>query len=517
MWIIRTKVIAVYWRKKVVTLADFMEYKSGANAILVPDSHITTYSDLGNEVVRVSELLSGIEMLPKSAISIVLPNSLEFMVMFLAVVRYGAIAAPLNSAYTAEEFKFYMEDAEAQAVIVPFEEHAAKDAARELGIQVIEVRATKEGAMDLCFDEAPMTRLKDFSFPGEDDVALFLHTSGTTSRPKGVPLTHKNLITSLDNIGSTYHLTSDDVAMVVMPLFHVHGLIGVALSTLKTGGTIVVPPRFSASKFWLDQSAYGATWYSAVPTIHQILLARAEEDQAPAESFRFIRSCSSALAPSVFADLESRFGAPVLEAYGMTEASHQMSSNLLPPGLRQPGTVGQGTGVELGIMDEAGNFLELGGRAEVVTKVANVTKGYHKNHQANEESFVGEWFRTGDQGFLDEKGVLRLTGRLKELINRGGEKISPLEVDAALLRHPSVAEAVCFGVPDQKYGEVVQAAVVLSENVSTDAIRSFCSDYLSDFKIPDKIYVLDTLPRTATGKIQRRHIAAEFVPQVDDK
>ena len=235
-----------------------------------------------------------------------------------------------------------------------------------------------------------------------------------------MPLTHANLIASLTNIGDTYELTPDDVAMVVMPLFHVHGLIGVALSTLKTGGSIVAPSRFSASRFWGDQRATGATWYSAVPTIHQILLMRADDDGAPHESFRFIRSCSAALAPSVFGDLESRFGAPVLEAYGMTEASHQMSSNLLPPGVRTPGTVGQGTGVDIGIMDEGGALLPVGARGEVVIRGPNVTHGYHNNPTANAKAFTNGWFRTGDQGHLDDAGVLTLTGRIKELINRAG-------------------------------------------------------------------------------------------------
>ena len=275
--------------------------------------------------------------------------------------------------------------------------------------------------MSYCHGTAStLTTSRDVEGPSPEDVALFLHTSGTTSRPKGVPLTHANLVASLTNIAKTYELTADDVAMVVMPLFHVHGLIGVALSTLKTGGSIVAPSRFSASRFWGDQRATGATWYSAVPTIHQILLMRADDDGAPHESFRFIRSCSAALAPSVFGDLESRFGAPVLEAYGMTEASHQMSSNLLPPGVRTPGTVGQGTGVDIGIMDEGGALLPVGARGEVVIRGPNVTHGYHNNPTANAKAFTNGWFRTGDQGHLDDAGVLTLTGRIKELINRAG-------------------------------------------------------------------------------------------------
>ena len=493
------------------SLANILDdHPAGKPSTLIPGGPTITYGDLRDEVERVAETLATV-IAPRRAVSIVLPNGLEFLVAFLAVARAGAIAAPLNSAYTLDEFKFYMEDADAQLVILPNGDHAGREAAAQLRIPTLDTRLDSDGKVQLSHDGADLTERKDTPGPSPDDVALFLHTSGTTSRPKGVPLTHRNLLASLKNIGDTYALTPDDVAMVVMPLFHVHGLIGVALSTLYTGGSIVVPPRFSASRFWQEQSSTGATWYSAVPTIHQILLMRADDDNAPQESFRFIRSCSAALAPSVFDDLESRFGAPVLEAYGMTEASHQMASNHLPPGSRKPGTVGTGTGVEIAIMDDHGSLIETGQTGEVVIKGPNVTLGYHNNPTANEEAFANGWFRTGDQGILNTEGVLTLTGRIKELINRGGEKISPLEVDAVLLQHPGIAEAVCFGVPDVKYGEAVQAAVVLSGDISEDAIRSFCGGHLADFKVPDRVYLVESLPRTATGKIQRRNVAAQFV------
>ena len=493
------------------TLASILNPQSAADlAISVPGGAKVSYAEFGDEIERVAELLAGAGVEPGWAVSIVLPNGLEFMVVFLAVARAGAIAAPLNSAYTAAEFKFYMEDAEAQLAILPVGEHAAREAAAELGVPTMEAALDDAGRTVLSRGGDVLTARRDAPVPSPNDVALFLHTSGTTSRPKGVPLTHGNLAASIKNISDTYKLTPDDVAMVVMPLFHVHGLIGVSLSTLSTGGSLVVPPRFSASRFWGEQRESGATWYSAVPTIHQILLARADEEDAPHSSFRLIRSCSSALAPAVFEQLEARFGAPVLEAYGMTEASHQMSSNLLPPGERMPGTVGKGTGVDIAIMDDDGNLVDAGELAEVVIRGANVTHGYHNNPDANAEAFTSGWFRTGDQGFLDADGTLTLTGRIKELINRGGEKISPLEVDAALLGHPAVAEAVCFGVPHTMYGEAVQAAVVVSTDTDEDAIRAYCGEHLASFKVPDKVYIIDTMPRTATGKIQRRHIAAMF-------
>lgn len=495
------------------TLADLLpSADQNAAAVVVPQGGPKlTYGEFNEEVERVAGLLAARGIERGRAVSIVLPNGLDFMTLFMAVARVGAIAAPLNSAYKPDEFSFFMEDANSQLAILPPGDHAGRDAAKTLGIPVLD--AHLDGAKLVLQDAGQeLTATAESAKPATEDVALFLHTSGTTNRPKGVPLTHANLIASLRNISETYELSPSDVGMVVMPLFHVHGLIGVALSTFYSGGSIVVPSRFSAGAFWPIQAETSATWYSAVPTIHQVLLLRADDDNAPKKSFRFIRSCSSALAPTVFYALEKRFGAPVLEAYGMTEASHQMSSSPLPPGDRRPGTVGKPTGVQVAIMDMAGkgDLLPTGTIGEVVIKGPNVTHGYNNNPEANAEGFVNGWFRTGDQGLMDENDYLTLTGRIKELINRAGEKISPLEVDAVLLQHDAVAEAVCFAVADEKYGEVVHAAVVLSGDADADVIKAYCSQHLAEFKVPDVVYIADSLPRTATGKIQRRLVSAAF-------
>ena len=495
------------------TLAHLLNPSSASDdSIIIPGAPTLSYAQYAYEIERTAELLAGAGVKPGRPVSIVLVNNLEFMVLFLAVARAGAVAAPLNPAYTVDEFKFFMEDADAQLAIVPPRAHLGRDAANELGIPVVEA-SLEGGSIVLSNGSGTLTKTVDAPAPSPEDVALFLHTSGTTSRPKGVPLTHANLMKSISNIKNHYVLTPEDTSIIVMPLFHVHGLMGASLSTLNSGGSLVIPERFSASSFWGLQKNYSATWYSAVPTIHQILLMRSDDDNAPHESFRFIRSCSSALAPAVFEKLEARFGAPVLEAYGMTEASHQMSSSPMPPGKRIPGTVGQATGVEIAIMDmeATGQIQKTGDIGEVVIKGENVMHGYNNNPEANAEAFVDGWFRTGDQGFLDADGYLSLTGRIKELINRGGEKISPLEVDGVLLKHPAVAEAVCFAVPDEKYGEVVHAAVVLSGETDQAEIRSYCREQLADFKVPDVVYISDVLPRTATGKIQRRHMVTAFV------
>jgi acyl-CoA synthetase (AMP-forming)/AMP-acid ligase II len=294
-----------------------------------------------------------------------------------------------------------------------------------------------------------------------------------------------------------------------MPLFHVHGLVASTLATLATGGTVVVPPKFNPLSFWSTVREHRATWYSAVPTIHQVLVSRSKGTRpAGAEQLRFIRSCSASLAPQLMSDMEAAFGAPVLEAYGMTEAAHQMASNPLPPAPRKPGSVGCGTNVEIAILDEAGNQLARETVGEVSIKGPNVFSGYEGNAQANAESFSNGWFRTGDQGQLDSDGYVTLVGRIKELINRGGEKISPREIDETLLTHAAVAEACCFGIPDRVYGESVAAAVVLKGTATEKELIGHCRSSLSDFKCPTTIYIMDAIPRTATGKIQRRNVAA---------
>jgi len=312
------------------------------------------------------------------------------------------------------------------------------------------------------------------------------------------------------------------VSLCVMPLFHVHGLVASTLATLTSGGTVVVPSKFSPLSFWRIARDHNVTWYSAVPTIHQLLLARAESagpKPAGAEKLRFIRSCSAALPPQVMHDLEAAFGAPVLEAYGMTEAAHQMASNPLPPAKRLPGSVGRGTDVRISIMDSAGRHLPAGERGEVVIKGPNVTDGYENNPEANATSFTDGWFHTGDQGWLDDHGYLTLVGRLKELINRGGEKISPREIDEVLLAHPAIAEAVAFGVPHPTWGEEVEAAVVLrtdgsAPHASENELLAYCKERLADYKRPKHIHITDAIPRTATGKIQRRVVAAAYAPKV---
>jgi acyl-CoA synthetase (AMP-forming)/AMP-acid ligase II len=495
------------------TLADILpRADKKQTAVILPDAGArTTYQELVNQVEHLAGLLRQAGLRPGQPVAIVLPNGLEFLVSFLAVARARLVAAPLNSAYKAEEFRFYLEDIQAAAVIGPADRHPIQQVARELNVPCWTASRSADGRVQLQGQGLPGDSSSNLEPPHASDVALFLHTSGTTSRPKGVPLTHANLTASMGNIAKHYQLGPADVSLVVMPLFHVHGLIGATLSSLLAGSTLVIPPRFSAGTFWPAVKDHGVTWYSAVPTIHQVLVSRADADQAPRQSgLRFIRSCSSALAPATLAQLEDRFGAPVLEAYAMTEASHQMTSNPLPPAVHKPGSVGRGANVDVAIMDEAGNLLPAGSQGEVVVRGPNVTRGYHNNPEANAAAFTNGWFRTGDRGILDGEGYLTLVGRIKELINRGGEKISPLEVDAALLSHPAVAEAAAFAAPDPKYGEEVHAAVVAKADITVDDLQAYCRSRLADFKVPKVIHLVKELPKGPTGKVQRRFMAAAF-------
>jgi len=495
---------------KKTTLAQLLaDPASPAPAIIAADPlRIVSYKGLAEQIERLAGQLRGAGLRAGESVAIVLPNGLEFLVVFLALTRARLVAAPLNPAYKARELRFFLEDGQARAVIADRDNAAVKAMAAELGLTVWSPRVDSNGAVEL----AELQRVSGAGAepPDPDDVALFLHTSGTTSRPKGVPLTHANVLGSSLNIAAHYALTPDDRSLVVMPLFHVHGLIGATFSTLASGGAVIVPPRFSASEFWGLFREHHATWYSAVPTINQVLLTRADRDGAPSGGPRFIRSCSSALAPAILAQLERRFGAPVLEAYGMTEASHQVASNPLPPLPHKPGTVGRGTAVEIAIIDETGGPMAANTAGEVAIRGANVMHGYRNNPEANAAAFIDGWFRTGDNGVLDDDGYLTLIGRIKELINRGGEKISPAEVDAALLDHPAVAEAAAFGVPDSKYGEEVWAVVVLKSAATADQLAAHCRSLLADFKVPKAIHIVSELPKTATGKIQRRDLAALF-------
>jgi acyl-CoA synthetase (AMP-forming)/AMP-acid ligase II len=486
-----------------------------ANAIGAPGRDWMTYGDLKVLTLNVRQALRAAGIGAQDRVAIVLPNGPEMAAAFVTVAQ-STTTAPLNLAYKEDEFAFYLKDLKAKAIIVETGyDGPARSVAKRFDMIVIELTAT-DPAGSFTLSTTATGNAAD-TLPASDDVALILHTSGTTSRPKIVPLLQSNVAASAVNVRESLALTRDDCCLNVMPLFHIHGLIAAVSGSLAAGASISCAPGFDALKFysWLEE--VNPSWYTAVPTMHQAILARAPRNAAIIENarLRFLRSSSSSLPGPVMTELAKTFGAPVVEAYGMTEAAHQMCCNPIEPGRQKPGAVGLPAGPEVRIAHEVENRL-INGVGEISISGSNVTPGYEANPEANEKNFFEaegkRWFRTGDQGEFDEDGFLSLTGRLKEIINRGGEKISPLEVDGILSDHPAVGQCVTFAVPHAKLGEDVSAAVVLKEGQSaTDReIRDFASQRLAPFKVPRKILILEEIPKGATGKLQRIGLAEKL-------
>ena len=496
-------------------IRTWAERSPEAVAIAAPGRAPRTYSGLFGQLDSCVRQLNELGVGRGDRLALVLPNGPEMAVAFLAAAC-AATCAPLNPDYRTNEFEFLLADLDPRAIVlVAGSNTPAREVAQRRNIAVIELtpdHTAEAGAFSLRGPRASSARRAGSA--GSDDVALILHTSGTTSRPKLVPLTQANLCAGAANVGRSLQLSPADRCLNVMPLFHIHGLVAALLATLAAGAGVVCTPGFVAPRFfdWLDECR--PTWYTAVPTMHQSILARSEQQHQVIgrRPLRLIRSSSSALPPQVMAGLERAFEAPVIEAYGMTEASHQMASNPLPPGARKPGSVGLPAGPEIAVMGEAGDLLPNGERGEVVIRGTNVTRGYENNAEANREAFREGWFRTGDQGYLDDDGYLFLTGRLKEIINRGGEKISPREIDEVLMDHPAVALAVAFALPDPRLGEDVAAAVVLRPGATASArdLRGFVAGRLAEFKVPSRVIFVDELPKGPTGKLQRIGLAEKL-------
>jgi acyl-CoA synthetase (AMP-forming)/AMP-acid ligase II len=493
--------------KSVATLLEVLHFADSHKAIIIPElSILVTYDSLRQQVLDMANALASAGIRRGDAVAIALPNGLPAIVSFLAASIAGT-AAPLNPAYPYEEFLFFLGDTNARVLLCPgVGADVARSAALDRKIPVFPVEMNEEGKVHLVGAPSGVSAIE----PKAEDIALILHTSGSTGRPKRVPLRHSNLAVSAANIANTYALSEEDVSLCIMPLFHIHGLIGSTMATLLSGGAVVVPSKFNALSFWRTVREHRVTWYSGVPTMHQLLLSRTHRKPAEAASLRFIRSCSAPLSPELIHKIEGLFGVPFVEAYGMTEAAHQMTSNPLPPRHRKAGSVGVGTGLRIRIIDKDGNDQGTNRRGEVSIQGANVFRGYDNNPEANAAAFVNGWFRTGDEGFLDEDCYLHLTGRIKDIIIRGGENIAPHEVDEVLLRNPAVAAAVTFGCAHPILGEEVAAAVVLHEphGATELALIKHCRELLAEYKCPKKIYLVKSIPTTATGKIRRGAVAA---------
>ena len=490
-----------------------------APAISAPSRSPLKFDALRTLIASTIEQLNAMGIGRNDRVAIVLANGPEMATCFMACAS-GVTSAPLNPAYRADEFEFYLNDLHAKALIV--EQASTSPAiavAEKLGVRIIDLIADPQqpaGHFTLTPRDGKTagSAAAHGGYALAGYVSMVLHTSGTTSRPKIVPLTQGNLVASATNIRNSLQFVPEDCGLNVMPLFHIHGLIAGVLAPLAAGSQVFCTPGFNALKFfaWMDEAR--PTWYTAVPTMHQAIVSRGKgnADVIARNPLRFLRSSSSSMPPQVIQELEALFSAPLIEAYGMTEATHQMACNPLPPGVRKPGMVGIAAGPEIGIMDTEGGLLPRGATGEIVIRGANVTAGYENNPKANAENFTQGWFRTGDQGVMDADGYISITGRLKEIINRGGEKISPREVDEILMDHAAVAQVVCFGMPHPKLGEEVAAVVVLREGqqVTERELQAFVGTRAADYKVPKKILFMDEIPKGATGKLQRIGLAAKL-------
>ena len=470
-----------------------------------------SYKDLKLFINKISKQLAGNGLSNKDRAAIVLPNGPYMASSFLAISSYMS-AAPLNPSYKSEEYEFYLKDLNPKIVLVEKNsDNPVVDVAKKLKIELCEINPEKDGPSGIFNIYENET---EYSLPDENDESLVLHTSGTTSRPKIVPLTNKNIFSSAENISKSLNLSESDHCLNIMPLFHIHGLIAILASSMRAGASVCASNGFNAIKFLDLAKSEKINWYSGVPTMHQTILLRARRNSEIAKELklRLIRSSSASLPPAVFKDLNNVFNCPVIEAYGMTEATHQMTSNPLPPKQQKAGFVGLPAGPEVCIMNENGDVLKQGEEGEVCIKGENVTLGYDNNEEANKTSFTNGWFRTGDQGYFDKEGYLKISGRLKEIINKGGEKISPLEVDNVLMDHPFIDQAVCFGYDDKMLGENIASAIIIKsgETCSENDVLEYAQEKLAKFKIPKKIFFVEEIPKGATGKLQRNILAKKF-------
>ena len=480
--------------------------------VVTPDRIPITYRDLERLVDDVARQLTHGGLLAGDRVGLRAPSSAEFVVGLLAASRAGLVVVPLDPALPVADQRARITAAGGRVALVD------GDAAGETGaLPPWPISVTMSGdAITAHVDTAVTPSLASAGPDGlqPDDDALIMFTGGTTGAPKMVPWTHSNIATSVGNVVASYGLGPDDATVAVMPLFHGHGLIAALLSTLASGGTVLIPAcgRFSAHTFDDDLRAAGATWFTAVPTIHQILLGRGETDAGPERArLRFIRSCSAALNPETAEALQTTFGASVRSAYGMTEATHQMASTGEDETVTT-GLVGRSTGVEVQIVGDDGRPCPPDAVGEIWVRGPTVVRGYLANQSATEQTFTDGWLHTGDLGSLSGTEELTLRGRIKELINRGGEKISPERVEGVLAGHPNVLEAAVFGVPDQLYGETVSAAVVPdpSARPTTAELTEFCRERLAAFEVPASIALTDELPHTAKGSVDRRAVAEKF-------
>ncbi|OIM91852.1 hypothetical protein BLN97_25230 [Bradyrhizobium elkanii] len=472
-----------------------------------------TYGALWTQANEVVFGLRNVGVRRTDRVAIVLPDGPEAAVAAITVAA-GAVCVPLNPGFTCDEYQRYFDELQLAALLTHADlNSASRRAAQIQGVPVIDVSIRpNEGAGAFSVAGRAPQLLFDDEFASSADDAFILMTSGSTSRPKTVPLTHASVCLSADNVGAALELEARDRLLSVLPLFHGHGLISGLLAALAAGSSTVCPPGFDATAFFGWLTEFRPTWYTAVPAIHRALLAAADPYRQAAQrsSLRLVRSASTSLSSEVLDGLEALFGVPVIDTYGMTEASTQIAANPLQRPKR--GSVGRPAGPKIAILDKAGRRLPSGKRGEIALRGPTITRGYDNDAAATASAFQDGWFRTGDLGYLDADRYLFIVGRIKEIIHKGGQKVAPAEVEGALLSHPAVIDAAVFPVPHERLGADVAAAIVLRQDakVSVQSLRDFARGRLAGFKVPGLIVIVPEIPKGPGGKIKRNELAAGF-------
>lgn len=503
------------------TVLELLSRQAAANpqavAIAAHGRKSLTYAALKGHIEATLEALNRLGAGRGDRVGIVLPGGPELATACLSVAA-GAIATPINPDFKQAEYELVLGRLAPKLLLTRSGgQHPVRAAARALGIPVIDVVAQPDAAAGLFQLAGGAGTASPASRPGlaqPGDAALVLQTSGTTSVPKTVPLTQANLVASAGNLARSLQLTSADRCLHFLPMFHIGGIVDVLMAPLLVGGSTFIAPSFSSAEFYRDLQAFKPTWTQAVPVMLQEVLntADAHADAVKSHQLRFVRSVSAPLPPVLMEAFEKRFNVPVIEIFGMTETAGVITSNRLPPGKRIPGSVGASAGMEVRIVDGKNQALPAHQIGEVVVRGDNLMAGYDADAQENERLFSEAGFRTGDLGYLDDDGYLFLTGRVKDMINRGGEKVSPHEVDQLLLSHPAVADAASFAVPHPTLGEDVGAVVVLRDGATAtqDELTAFLRERLAFFKLPRVMHFIDEIPRGANGKLQRAVLTQQF-------
>jgi acyl-CoA synthetase (AMP-forming)/AMP-acid ligase II len=476
-----------------------------------------TFGEMQRLTRELAFLLSAAGFHKQERIAILLNNGSAAAVALLGVTAAGGVAVPLNPKLTRAEIDWQLEHSKARFILTerPADDLLPEGKRRELVIP------HQDGNPLVFIERFPAHRAEtisvDTSAPESTDPAIILYTSGTTGKPKGVILTHGNLLSNARGVQEAHQLTSRDTGLCILPLFHINGLVVTLITSMLVGSSLVLPKKFSSRHFWQWIAIYNATWFSAVPTILSILLFQPIPSKAEISSMRFARSASAPLPIAVLEEFEARTGVPVIESYGMSEAGGQVTSN--PLHTRKPGSAGLPFTNALRVVDEHGLPLGANQTGEIILRGPNVSRGYLENSDANRESFQDGWFHTGDLGYCDSDGYAFLVGRKKELINRAGEKIAPREIEEIIYRMPEVEQAAVVGVPDCIYGEEVASFLVLRPGLSLteERVTAHCSENLAEFKVPKQVFFVEELPKGPNGKIQRRKLLELYAPLIQLK